>query len=113
MQQALRRELVEETGLVVGDVGPCIWLREHLFAPKFGANDGQRERYHLLRVTAFEPAPRLSREQLEAEYVFGLRWWTQHELASSTELFAPSRLPELVASLLANGPPAEPIEIGT
>ena len=48
-EQALRRELAEETGLVEFEVGPCIWTREHWFAgmPGWG---GQSERIHLVRV---------------------------------------------------------------
>ena len=51
-------------------------------------------------------------EQLASEYVTAIRWWTQEELAASEELFAPGRLPELVAALLRDGPPGEPIDVG-
>ena len=111
-EQALLRELDEETGFAPAAIGPCVWLRTHVFDPKFGTYDGQRERYFLLRTPAFEPAPRLTRQQLEAEYVFGIRWWTQAELAASDDLFAPTRLPELVAALIADGPPPAPVAIG-
>ena len=53
-----------------------------------------------------------STEQLASEYVTGIRWWTQEELGASEELFAPGRLPELVAALLRDGPPGEPIDVG-
>ena len=42
----------------------------------------------------------------------GIRWWTQAELAASEERFAPRRLPELVAALLRDGPPGEPVDVG-
>ena len=66
----------------------------------------------LVRTPAFEPEPRFTPEQLAAEYVTGIRWWTQEELAASDELFAPRRLPELVAALLRDGPPGEPVDVG-
>ena len=58
----------------------------------------------------------LSVEQLRAEHLVHIRWWTQDELASfvptDTELFAPRKLPQLVAALLADGVPDSPIETG-
>jgi 8-oxo-dGTP diphosphatase len=70
------------------------------------------ERYYLLRTPAFEPTPVFTTEQLASEYVTAIRWWTQEELAATRELFAPRRLPELVAALLRDGPPGEPIDVG-
>ena len=65
-----------------------------------------------MRAGRFEPAPRFTPEQLTAEHVAGLRWWTPAELAASAELFAPRRLPELIAALLRYGPPGEPLDVG-
>ena len=77
-----------------------------------GQWDGQREQYHLVRTASFAPEPRLSWEQLNAEYVFELRWWTPAQLGEAVETFAPRRLPELVLSLVRDGPPEEPIDVG-
>ena len=77
-----------------------------------GQYDGQREQYHLVRTAAFTPKPRHSWEQLNAEYVFELRWWTQGQLGEAAETFAPRRLPELVLDLVENGPPTTPIDAG-
>ena len=106
------RELEEETGLTQVEVGPPLWTRLHIIPFIGGKWDGQREQYYLVRTPSFEPRPRLSWEQLNAEYVFGLRWWTPDELDETDELFAPRRLPELVRSLLQDGPPAEPVDVG-
>ena len=111
-EDAIRRELEEETGLTSVEVGPVLWTRLHIIPFIGGRWDGQREQYHLVRTAAFTPQPTHSWEQLNAEYVFELRWWTQLELGEATELFAPRRLPELVQSLLRDGPPAEPIDAG-
>ena len=59
-----------------------------------------------------EPVPRFTPEQLTAEYVAEVRWWTLTELLESEALFAPRRLPELVATLLRAGPPEEPLDVG-
>jgi 8-oxo-dGTP pyrophosphatase MutT (NUDIX family) len=110
---ALRRELLEETGHVPAAIGPLIWTRLHIVPFIGGQWDGQREQYYLVRTPPFEPEPRLSWEQLNAEYVFELRWWTQAELDAAAGIdFAPRDLPELVRSLVSDGPPPEPIEAG-
>jgi len=104
-EAALRRELVEEVGLNAFELGPEVWQREHLFALLDGY-DGQREHFHVVRVEAFQPAGTPDADVTER------RWWTQDELAASHERFAPRRLPELVAALLRDGPPGEPVDVG-
>jgi 8-oxo-dGTP diphosphatase len=111
-EQAILRELQEEVGLDAVELGPWIWTREHVFPFESGLWDGQAERFVLVRSHEFEPAPRFSAEQLAAEYVTGMRWWTPAELRASDAVFAPRRLPELVASLLRDGPPGEPVDVG-
>jgi 8-oxo-dGTP diphosphatase len=110
--EAIVRELAEEAGLVGFTLGPVIWRREH-HLPLFGGRwDGQVEQYYLVRTDAFEPMPRFSEEELQKEYVTGIRWWEPGELATSTERFAPRRLPELVAALQRGEVPDPPIDAG-
>jgi hypothetical protein len=66
----------------------------------------------LVRTPAFEPAPRFTAEELRAEYVTAMRWWSLRELEAGEDVFAPRRLPELVAALLRDGPPGEPVDVG-
>lgn len=111
-EQAIVRELAEEAGLEEVELGPWIWTRTHVFPFESGRWDGQQERYVLVRTPAFEPAPRFTPDELAAEFVTAVRWWTQAELAAAEALFAPRRLPELVAALLRDGPPGEPVDAG-
>lgn len=117
VETALRRELDEELGIgASAEIGPHIWERTHLVAFIDGNWDGQHDRFFLVRTTAFEPAPHLTREQLAAEHLMHMQWWTFDELQSfaptDVEFFAPRRLPQLVAQLVAEGPPAAPIDTG-
>jgi 8-oxo-dGTP diphosphatase len=114
---ALRRELAEELGLGADvAVGPQIWQRKHVIPFLDGRWDGQHDRFFLIEVPAFEPAPRLSVDQLRAEHLMEIRWWTPDELAdfvpTDTVLFAPRRLPDLIAALLADGVPEAPVDTG-
>jgi TDG/mug DNA glycosylase family protein len=109
-EPALRRELAEECGLYEFDLGPQLWFRTHWqLGERWG---GQTDRYFLVCVPAFEPSPELTADQLRAEGVDGMRWWTPGELAASTERYAPTRLPGLVAGVRADGPPPTPIQVG-
>jgi 8-oxo-dGTP pyrophosphatase MutT (NUDIX family) len=113
---ALRRELAEELGLDDVEIGPQVWERRHIIPFLDGRWDGQHDRFYLLDVDSFEPAPRLSVEQLRAENLMHIRWWTQDELATfvptDTEFFAPRRLPELIRALLTDGVPIAPVDTG-
>ena len=110
-EEAVRRELAEEVGIHQFALGPQIWTRTHLFAlaPEF---DGQREQVFLVRIDEEPGRPTMTDEELRAEFVTGSRWWSASELASSSEPFAPNRLPELVSQLLTHGPPHVPWDAG-
>lgn len=116
-ERALERELAEELGLTGAAIGPHVWSRRHVIPFLDGRWDGQEEQVHLVPVAErFEPAPHLSWEELRAEYVHELRWWLVEEVATSRlgegTVFAPRALPELLARLVADGPPAMPIDTG-
>jgi 8-oxo-dGTP diphosphatase len=106
---ALARELLEELGLRLEDLGPEIWTKTALFPmPDW---DGQVDHIHLMRVRHFVPQPRLSTGQLLAENVHEIRWWTLQELTASRASFAPRALPALLESLLSGPIPEEPVAI--
>jgi 8-oxo-dGTP pyrophosphatase MutT (NUDIX family) len=110
-EEAARRELVEEAGLEVVELGAPVWTRTHVF--ELGIRwDGQTEVFFFVRTPAFEPRPSHTWEQLNDEGMTAIRWWTLAELETADALFAPSRLPALVRELLLHGPPAEPVEVG-
>jgi ADP-ribose pyrophosphatase YjhB (NUDIX family) len=109
---ALRRELREEVGLELQEVGPCVWTRTHV-VPIFGGRwDGQVERYYLVEAEPVEPAPQFTVEDLRAELVTAIRWWNAEELQDPIEPLFPARLPELVSQLRASGLPLQPIDAG-
>ena len=107
--EALRRELYEEVGLFVEELGPEVWTKTAVF-PMSGW-DGQVDHIHLHRVAHFEPEPAMSAEQLRAENVHEVRWWPDETIRRSKAVFAPRALPSLLSVVLAAGAPEQPIPL--
>ncbi len=115
-EEAIRRELIEEAGLHDAVVGPHVWTREHIIPFVGDRYDGQREQIHLVHCLAFDPTPTLTWEQMNAEFVFELRWWTLDEIetahAAGGTHFVPAALGIHLRSLLHDGAPPLPIDVG-
>jgi 8-oxo-dGTP diphosphatase len=111
LEEGLRRELREETGLEEVEIGPVVWTRRHVF-PWAGKTLDQSERIALVRTRSFAPRPALTEEELRDEGVYELRWWTLEELATSDTNFAPRRIVRFLRQLLDEGPPPAPIDVG-
>ncbi|MEU7212324.1 NUDIX hydrolase [Streptomyces sp. NPDC044989] len=111
--EAARRELREETGITDVELGPVLWRRRCSF-PFAGRRWDQDEWYYLARAarTAAEAVgPGLT--ELERRSVAGARWWTCEELTRAHETVYPTRLAELLRTLLDEGPPAGPLTLDT
>ena len=114
---ALRRELLEEVGLQLDPpdtLPPHLWHQHVVAAGHAAGYDGVVNDIYLVRTAAFEPAGSLSAEQLAAENLMALRWWTLHELSSydGPDLFAPRDIAGLLATLFEHGAPTEPLAVG-
>jgi 8-oxo-dGTP pyrophosphatase MutT (NUDIX family) len=85
------REVLEETGFALQDVGVEVWRRRHVFTWR-GAEIDQRERWFLARVgTAFDVV-RSGWTDAEREDLRAARWWTLDELDGATERLVPDDL---------------------
>lgn len=108
--QAARREVFEETGLVDIALGPHIWNRRHVFT--FNGNTFDvRETWFLARALAFE----INTDgftALERATISEHRWWTIDQLERTTEALTPRALAGLVRNLVEEGPPPAPVTVG-
>ncbi|MGW0775107.1 NUDIX hydrolase [Streptomyces sp. NPDC002835] len=106
-EQAALRELAEETGITEVELGPVLWQR-HCSFPFDGRRWDQDEWYFLGRTDRTATAP-AGLTELERRSVRGLRWWTSAELSAARETVYPTRLAELLRTLLDEGPPSAPV----
>lgn len=112
LQEALVRELREEIGLEPPADPPHLWHQEVVAEGHATGYDGVINDYFLVRVDTHHPAGTLTAAELQAEHVHDIRWWTLSELESHRGNFAPRALPQLIQSLLTDGPPSEPLQLG-
>jgi len=108
-EDAVRREVREELGTEAVEFGPCIWTRRHIGVFR-GQPFDQSERIYLARTTTFRPTP--TPAALREHRPEDIRWWAMDELAASNEEFAPRRLTSLARTIVDDGPPAAPIDVG-
>lgn len=112
-EECLRRELHEELGLTDFAIGRHIWNRLHIIPILNTRFDGQRDQIHLVHTGRFEPEPTIGWEQMRAEHVHEMRWWSLDQITqASATRFAPRDLGRLLQSVLADGPPRVPIDTG-
>jgi ADP-ribose pyrophosphatase YjhB (NUDIX family) len=109
-EEGARRELWEETGLEVTDLGPWVWHRSHEHRGiRF------RERYFVVYTRSFEPMPGAPDPDYERYMVEDgwFRWWTYEELRShrGPERVDPPDVPKLLPPILDGHQPAEPLEL--
>lgn len=93
-EQAARREVLEETGLILGDLGPIIFHRHTEFTYN-GVDLVSEEDYFVVRVDAFE----ISTDgwtELEREVVAEHRWWPINELRTTGDVVYPDELISLI-----------------
>ncbi|MFD4190544.1 MULTISPECIES: NUDIX domain-containing protein [Amycolatopsis] len=113
--EALRRELLEETGFVLdGGLPPHVWRREAPAPPELTSHDAVADDFYLVRTTAFTPRGTFSDEALAAENITGFRWWALGEIAGyrGPDLFAPRDLATPLRTLIETGVPAKPVRVG-
>lgn len=94
LEDAAHREVFEETGMSLGEVGPVVWESDAAF--RFEEREYlQHESFFVVEVERFEVCP-TSLTDVEARTTTGWRWWSPAELAGATEPIYPSALASLI-----------------
>ena len=96
-EDAARRELVEETGIVT-DIGPQVAQRDSVYELPEGETVRADERFFLVRSDSTTVCTR-SQSALEQQVITTHRWWATEELATSRELIYPVDLLRMLAEI--------------
>ena len=94
VEQGARREVYEETGLQLGDIGSIVYHRTAEFTFN-GTPMVSEEDYYVVRIDHFEIATD-GWTELEQAIVEEHRWWTLDELRTTKEVAYPEGLADLV-----------------
>jgi 8-oxo-dGTP pyrophosphatase MutT (NUDIX family) len=98
LEQAAIREVKEETGLVISDLGPVVMTRHVEFAFEGDSYD-QDETYYAVATAPFVPDT-AGWTKVEQRVMSGSRWWSVDELRATTEIVFPEGLSKLVERVL-------------
>jgi 8-oxo-dGTP diphosphatase len=112
--EALRRELHEETGLVIDADPPHVWHQELAVPDQTDGYDRMVNDYFLVRTTRFDPRGALSDDDLAAEHITAMRWWRHADIAgyAGPDLFSPRDIATPLAALIAGDIPRSPVTLG-
>lgn len=94
VEQAARREVREETGLVITDLGPVVLERRVEFEVE-GQRFDQEEVFFRVSVAGFDVDNR-EWTDLERRLMLEHRWWARDELAATTDTVYPEGLADLL-----------------
>jgi 8-oxo-dGTP pyrophosphatase MutT (NUDIX family) len=97
--EAAVRELFEETGLVVDDLGDPVWSLDFAVDYAGGDHDTGHAEYYLLRASAFTPSSENWTDDERID-VLAHRWFALEELRREPEPVDPPGLAEVIERLL-------------
>lgn len=112
--EALRRELDEEIGLALETEPPLLWHQRVVAPGLVEGYDGVINDYYLIETNNFVPQGSLGGAALRAENITHFQWWALGELQTyrGEAVFGPRNLPLLLAKLVRDGIPGEPLVLG-
>lgn len=94
------RELAEETGIVLAELGPCVCIRESRY--RYRSEDHhRRDHVFLARLTGTTLTRQPTPTDEERELLLERRWWSHAALLGCRDELQPPALPVLLGAVLA------------
>ena len=110
-EDALRREVAEETGATRFSVGQRVWTRRCEFTWD-NREYSQNEYFYRVQTDPFEPSMDANPARGEASAFREFRWWSIDDIGRTEETLSPRDLHSLLENLSKDEPPAEPFDPG-
>ncbi len=108
-EQAARRELFEETGIVNAEIGPCVATRDGPVL-QFRRKSFTHARFYLVR-TASNWLDTSQLAATEGDPVLDVRWWPLDVFEMSGETLLPEGILPVVRQIIRTGAPDVPIRL--
>lgn len=110
LEDAARREIAEETGLILDEIGRKLWTRESRFAYR-GREHHRLDHVYLAHTDDTTPRTALRHTANERAGLIERRWWSANALAECSDKVLPTSLSNLLKALLDDTFPAVPLTL--
>ncbi|TCV04136.1 NUDIX domain-containing protein [Samsonia erythrinae] len=108
-EQALKRELAEETGLIIKEKPIWVWSRDVIFE-RNGNKFISHEQYYIIYANTCDIGE-INLTDNEKNNILDKQWWSVEEMKFSKECFRPINIHKEFENIILNGIPNQPITI--
>lgn len=110
LEDTARREIAEETGLVLDEIGRRLWTRESRFTYR-GRDHHRLDHVYLARTEHDAPQVALRYTANERAGLIERRWWSAAAVSTCHDRLLPAELPDLLQVLLDDRFPLVPLAL--